>query len=202
MGRLAPEVLQLWDAAGGLLDREVRRIAQVVAGDHVAERVFARVGGTRDPGGRIIFQPLVPQFAHGPPAPLVLGLAPRVEVVPLIVGQGPGMLVIDVVGAVPTIRGVGYPMDKMTSLVGDDGAPRSLHPLTALLGDLRAEVLGIVGEPRTMGELADHVHASPSRLSYHVKNLEAAGLVRRVRDGAFVTVQRTDLGDALMRLLS
>ena len=50
----------------------------------------------------------------------------------------------------------------------------------AMLQPLRVELLRMLAEPRGIRELARVLHASPQKVHYHLKALEAAGLVRRV----------------------
>lgn len=62
----------------------------------------------------------------------------------------------------------------------------SLAQARALLQPLRVELLRLLAEPRAIGELAELLSLTPQKLHYHVKALEAAGLVqvvaqRRVR---------------------
>jgi DNA-binding MarR family transcriptional regulator len=52
----------------------------------------------------------------------------------------------------------------------------------------------------TAGEVALLLGAATSTATPHVRALEAAGLVRRVRRGRHVLVERTVLGTELIRL--
>jgi DNA-binding transcriptional ArsR family regulator len=49
-----------------------------------------------------------------------------------------------------------------------------------MLKPLRAEIMALLAEPRGIRELAEALAESPQKVHYHVKALEAAGLVRRV----------------------
>jgi DNA-binding transcriptional ArsR family regulator len=49
-----------------------------------------------------------------------------------------------------------------------------------LLQPLRVELLRLLAEPRGIRELAELLGASPQKVHYHLKSLEAAGLVRKV----------------------
>lgn len=72
--------------------------------------------------------------------------------------------------------------------------------LTTLLGPVRAEMLRLLAEPVTMGSLARVLGTGPSSATYHCGQLVAAGLVARRRTGKAVSVQRTQLGEALIGL--
>src|SRR5262245_19204279 len=50
----------------------------------------------------------------------------------------------------------------------------------ALLQPMRVELLRLLVEPHGIRELAQLLRASPQKEHYHLKSLEAAGLVRRV----------------------
>jgi DNA-binding transcriptional ArsR family regulator len=50
----------------------------------------------------------------------------------------------------------------------------------ALLQPMRVELLRLLAEPRGIRELSQLVQASPQKVHYHLKSLEAAGLIRRV----------------------
>ena len=52
----------------------------------------------------------------------------------------------------------------------------------ALLNPLRLEVMKLTGEPRTCTELAKAVGQTPQKIYYHVKVLERAGVIERVRE--------------------
>ncbi|WP_199487605.1 MarR family winged helix-turn-helix transcriptional regulator [Actinomadura spongiicola] len=59
----------------------------------------------------------------------------------------------------------------------DSGMPHAYYMILAMLSESP-------GRARTMSELAELVHSSPSRLSHAVNRLEDAGWVRRSKQGA------------------
>ncbi len=52
----------------------------------------------------------------------------------------------------------------------------------ALLNPLRLELIKLTGEPRTCAELAEAVGQTPQKIYYHVKVLERAGAIEKVRE--------------------
>jgi DNA-binding transcriptional ArsR family regulator len=66
-----------------------------------------------------------------------------------------------------------------------------------LLGPSRAALLRDLDVPRSTAGLATRHHLAPATVSYHLKVLARAGLVRSGRDGKFVLYHRTDAGTAL-----
>ena len=85
------------------------------------------------------------------------------------------------------------------------GASRRPPPpasLAALVGPQRALILTRLEHPATSGELAALLQGVPSIASHHVRALERAGLVTRVREGRSVSVRRTARGSDLVALYS
>ncbi|GAA2078715.1 DUF5937 family protein [Streptomyces albiaxialis] len=70
--------------------------------------------------------------------------------------------------------------------------------LTSLLGEARARLLGMLGDPLPTVELARRLDVTPSAVSQHLRVLRTTGLVTGVRDGRHVLYRRSDLGDELM----
>lgn len=54
--------------------------------------------------------------------------------------------------------------------------------ISALFKPFRLELLTMLAEPRTCGQLAESFHTSPQKIYYHVKVLESAGLVEKVNE--------------------
>ena len=52
--------------------------------------------------------------------------------------------------------------------------------ISALFKPIRLEMLTMLAEPRTCGQLAEVFHTSPQKIYYHIKVLERAGLVVKV----------------------
>ncbi|MGH3242093.1 MAG: MarR family winged helix-turn-helix transcriptional regulator [Spirillospora sp.] len=67
----------------------------------------------------------------------------------------------------------------------DSGMPHAYYMILAMLSESP-------GRARTMTELAEIVHSSPSRLSHAVNRLEEAGWVRRTKNG---TDRRTTVAE-------
>ena len=111
--------------------------------------------------------------------------------VPLI--GPPGRLIVDF--DAPEVAYIAYSLPRAGSPTGaeKDG-------LTYLLGPLRSAVLRAASTGQKMGDLAKQVHCARSTLTYHCEELEAAGLVSRVREGQAVYVWRTGRGDRLLSL--
>ena len=72
--------------------------------------------------------------------------------------------------------------------------------LTALVGIQRAKLLAALGHPRSIGELDDTLHTASGGATYHVRRLEAAGVVMRQRRGQQVVVELTGRGRSLLAL--
>jgi DNA-binding transcriptional ArsR family regulator len=81
-----------------------------------------------------------------------------------------------------------------------DGAAPPPASLQALLGPQRSALLQRLDVPQAAGDLADAIYVSPSGITFHLRNLEAAGLVARVRAGRKVMVHRTSRGTQLLAL--
>ncbi|TDD32687.1 MarR family transcriptional regulator [Actinomadura sp. KC06] len=76
----------------------------------------------------------------------------------------------------------------------DSGMPHTYYMILAMLSESP-------GRARTMTELAEIVHSSPSRLSHAVNRLEEAGWVRRTKNGAdrrTTVAELTDAGFAVL----
>ncbi|BBG00984.1 MULTISPECIES: winged helix-turn-helix domain-containing protein [Pseudonocardia] len=77
---------------------------------------------------------------------------------------------------------------------------RDAGGLGSLLTPTRADLLGRLRVERSMSEIAGLMNTAPATATHQVGALEAAGLVRRRRDGRRIWVQRTPRGDALLDL--
>ncbi|MFD0901074.1 MarR family winged helix-turn-helix transcriptional regulator [Actinomadura sediminis] len=76
----------------------------------------------------------------------------------------------------------------------DSGMPHAYYMILAMLSESP-------GRARTMSELAELVHSSPSRLSHAVNRLEAAGWVRRTKHPADRRTTIAELTDAGLDVL-
>ncbi|MFI0372814.1 MarR family winged helix-turn-helix transcriptional regulator [Actinomadura sp. 1N219] len=77
----------------------------------------------------------------------------------------------------------------------DSGMPHTYYMILAMLSESP-------GRARTMTELAEIVHSSPSRLSHAVNRLEEAGWVRRTKNGADRRTTVAELTDAGLAVLA
>src|SRR5215207_3649851 len=66
-----------------------------------------------------------------------------------------------------------YPLRDVWATFADEAPPPA--SIQALIGHPRAALLERLDVPRTAGELADLVHLAPSGVTFHLRNLEAAG---------------------------
>jgi DNA-binding transcriptional ArsR family regulator len=89
-----------------------------------------------------------------------------------------------------------YPA-RGTALWWHDPRPAPPAVARALLGQPRARLLGMLGEPASTTELAGRLGVTPSAVSQHLQVLAAAGLVTRARAGRVVLYQRTETGARL-----
>ncbi|WP_057294848.1 ArsR/SmtB family transcription factor [Nocardioides sp. Soil796] len=71
--------------------------------------------------------------------------------------------------------------------------------LTALVGDVRAQLLSTLSEPRTTKELALLLGKTSSAVNQQLRSLTAAGLLDTTRDGRSVLYGLSDLGSRLVR---
>ncbi|WP_436739999.1 ArsR/SmtB family transcription factor [Streptomyces sp. BBFR102] len=88
-----------------------------------------------------------------------------------------------------------YPCDGV--LAGPERRPAP-GPLRALLGAARAEVLLLLGAPKSTTHLVALTGQGLGSVGRHLKVLHEAGLVRRRRAGRSVLYQRTEAGESLV----
>jgi DNA-binding MarR family transcriptional regulator len=72
--------------------------------------------------------------------------------------------------------------------------------LDALVGTQRAKLLVALGHARSIGELDEILRTASGGATYHVRRLEAAGVVMRQRRGQRVIVALTGRGRSLLAL--
>ncbi|QEO13992.1 helix-turn-helix transcriptional regulator [Agromyces intestinalis] len=70
--------------------------------------------------------------------------------------------------------------------------------VAAVLGEVRASLLTVLGEPASSTELAVRLDVTPSAVNQHLRVLRAAGLLTSSRSGRSVLYLRSDLGAALL----
>jgi DNA-binding transcriptional ArsR family regulator len=179
-----------WREAGPLLDREIRRIAiAAVRGGMAAllnslhprisyhDGTFALTSGR----GRDV-------VSLGPLGPR------RLVLLPMIAGRDALLIGFEC----RDVCYVGYPVGQP----GPGAQATAESALATILGPLRAAILRALRQPLTMGELAVAVYCAPSTATYHLQQLDAAGLISREKSGSSVWVSRTARGDELVDLLS
>jgi DNA-binding transcriptional ArsR family regulator len=178
----------LWRRSTGLLDQEVSRINAAI-----------------DRG--------VPVTA------LVTDIGPRVSLVDaalrLPTTQEPRRLTVPDAGVIfsPMIAGPGCgilstPGDRLVRMVyavpgawrAFDGQAAPAASLDALVGVHRSRLLRRLDHPLTAGELSAALDLRPSGMTFHLRALEAAGLIVRERRGRNVVVHRTERGSVLLAL--
>ncbi len=125
----------------------------------------------------------------------------RLLLVPLVSGTTAAVLGLG--GKGPSW--IGYPVPGLRELT--DGAAttnhhRVLDPLEAVLGDMRARVMRHAHRGLTMGEVSALLQCAPGAATHHCKQLEAAGLVRRKRQGQQVRLLLTRRGERLLGALA
>jgi DNA-binding transcriptional ArsR family regulator len=89
-----------------------------------------------------------------------------------------------------------FPARGVASLFWDTHGTESA--VGKLIGQTRAEILELVGEPTHTSALARGLGRSPGNIADHLKVLHASGLVARARVGRNVLYSRTPLADALL----
>ncbi|MEU1853394.1 hypothetical protein ABZ499_30055 [Streptomyces sp. NPDC019990] len=98
---------------------------------------------------------------------------------------------------------IGYPVPGLRELAsGATTDRRSPDPLEAVLGGMRARVMRLAHRGLTMGEVSALLRCAPGATTHHCKLLEAAGLVRRQRQGQRVRLLLTRRGERLLGVLT
>lgn len=180
-------VLQLrWQAAGPLLDREVRRVGTAMVRGGMGVLLNNLHPRLRYADGALTIASLCDQC---------LTLGPRrLALLPMIAGYDTLLISLER----PDVCYIGYPVRQPrpgTRAVAD-GA------LAMILGPLRATILQALRQPLTVGQLAAAVQCAPTTATYHLQQLAAAGMITREQCGTSVRVSRTIRGDELVALLS
>ena len=77
-------------------------------------------------------------------------------------------------------------------------APATGGALVGLIGQARARLLTLLGEPASSTELAVRLGVTPTAVNQHLRAMRAAGLLTTARHGRSVLYLRSDLGDRLI----
>ena len=178
----------VWREARPLLDREVARVGVAA----MRGRLDVVLGGIH-PSGR--FENGVLKIRDPEPARFDLAGRPLV-LVPMVSGGDALICSLDR----PDVVWLGYPVPGAGRLFHGRPPLEGGNTLELVLGPVRAQVLGAVSQPITMGELAALTRLTPSAITYHCERLAAAGLIRRERHGREVRVSLTPRAERLGEL--
>jgi DNA-binding transcriptional ArsR family regulator len=193
----------LWRRSAGTLDREVERVSVALARGAASELIaecFPYAGVAEDAlelpthasAAGALHTNGVP--AHGDAArPVRTG---DVLVLQPLVAPTTAAGWTDDYGDVCLAVRYAVPQERL------DAAGPPPASLEALVGSQRALILTRLERPAGAGKLAELLHGVPSIASHHLRALERAGLVTRVREGRRVTVRRTARGSELVALYS
>ncbi len=77
-------------------------------------------------------------------------------------------------------------------------APATGGALVGLIGQARARLLTLLGEPASTTELAVRLGVTPTAVNQHLRAMRDAGLLTTARHGRSVLYLRSDLGDRLV----
>jgi hypothetical protein len=177
----------LWLQSKDPLEREVERIDAAMEGGVAASQIAYELNASL----RLVDDALR----------LAPGLKPRrlgveedgLVVAPIIAGPNAGAI------ATPGdfLVWIGYALPNAWRTV-DDKAPAG--SLQALLGVYRTALLQRLDSSESAGRLAQMIDLTPGAVTFHLRVLEAAGLIVRERRGRNVIVQRTTRGTQLLAL--
>jgi DNA-binding transcriptional ArsR family regulator len=181
-----------WQAAGPLLDREIRRVGTAAVRGGMAALLNSLHPGLSYHDGTFAFSPPCnPCLTFGPFGPV----GPRrLALLPMIAGRDALLFSFER----PDVCYIGYPLPQPRP-----GAQATADSaLATILGPVRAAILQALRQQRTVNDLAAAVHCAPTTATYHLHQLAAADLITREKSGPSVWVSRTARGDELVELLS
>jgi DNA-binding transcriptional ArsR family regulator len=178
-----------WQAAGPLLDREIRR-----AGTAAVRGAMAALLNSLHP--RVSYHNGT--FAFSYPCHGYITLCPvgqrRLALVPMIAGRDMVLFSFEH----PDVCYIGYPLPQPRLGARATGG----SALATVLGPVRAAILQALRQPLTVSDLAAAVYCAPTTATYHLHWLAAAGLITRQKSGPAVWVSRTTRANDLADLLS
>jgi hypothetical protein len=181
-----------WQAAGPLLDREIRRVGTAAVRGGITALLNSLHPGLSYHDGTFVFappcNPCLTSRPLGPVGPR------RLALLPMIAGRNALLFGFDR----PDVCYIGYPLPQPRP--GAQTTARSA--LATILGPVRAAILQALRQPLTVSGLAAAVHCAPTTATYHLHQLAAAGLITRERSGPSVWISRAARGDELVELLS
>jgi Helix-turn-helix domain len=180
-----------WQAAGPLLDREIRRVGTAAVRGGMTALLNSLHPDLSYHDGMFAYTSPCDQFTLGPLGPV----GPRrLALVPMIAGRDALLFSFEL----DDVCWIGYPLPQPRP--GAQGTAGGA--LATILGPVRAAMLQALRQPLTVGDLAAAVHCAPATATYHLHQLAAAGLITREKSGLSVWVRRTARGDELVGLLS
>jgi DNA-binding transcriptional ArsR family regulator len=181
-----------WQAAGPLLDREIRRVGTAAVRGGMAALLNSLHPGIRYHDGTFTFTAQCRKSEPiGPIGPIG---SRRLALLPLVVGRNAVMFSFER----PDVCYIGYPVAPPRP--GAEATADSA--LATILGPVRAAILQALRQPLTVNDVAAAVHCAPTTATYHLHQLAAAGLITREKSGPAVWVSRAARGDELVGLLS
>jgi DNA-binding transcriptional ArsR family regulator len=181
-----------WQAAGPLLDREIRRVGTAAVRGGMAALLNSLHPGLSYRDGTFAYTPRCdPRRTFGPFGPI----GPRrLALLPMIAGRDAVLFNFDR----PDICYIAYPLPQRRL-----GAPaKAESSLATILGPVRAAILQVLRQPLIVSDVAAAVHCAPTTATYHLHQLAAADLITREKSGPSVWISRTARGDELVDLLS
>jgi DNA-binding transcriptional ArsR family regulator len=178
-----------WQAAGPLLDREIRRVGTAAVRGGMAALLNSLHPRISYRNGTFAFV-----SCHGQGVWLGVVGPRRLALVPMIAGHDALLVSFDH----PDLCYIGYPLPEP----GPGTRATARSTLATILGPVRAAILRALRQPLTVSQLAAAVYCAPTTATYHLHHLAKAGLITREKSGASVRVSRTTRGDELVDLLA
>lgn len=186
LGKVWQVMQEPWAAAAQLIDREIERVAIAVDNGTMPEllaplhhRAHVRDGVWQLPDNKRL-------ELHVADDGLVI--------TPTLGGPESARAMFTDAGV---LRAITYPLPSVERVQRGELLPPA-EALESLLGVQRTHILRLLDRPRTAGQIAKSLATSPASATYHLRELESAGLVLRERAGQHVIVHRTARGSTLL----
>ncbi|MGW2150029.1 hypothetical protein ACWCOT_37390 [Nonomuraea bangladeshensis] len=185
----------LWARADGLIARETERIGAAVV-SHGLDAVLNALSASLRYADGTLCLPHSPCPRHRSELD-----GRRLMLVPLASGFTAGMYNAQRDDYV----WIGYPLPglgRIATRAHPAPPPAPDSALTQVLGPIRAAILRQSSSLPSVSELARHLHLGVSTITYHCRQLAAAGLLHRERHGREVRLRLTPRGTELLDLLT